>query len=302
MDIETSTQKTPLLAYNDAHAVEATKSQQDNTPDIQFYDSSVILDVPKEIALGYLVLLTGGNYDYENLSTGNGSKSGSDTRDEEAQDNETSTHQSQEKLPEIDEQTVALAYAAIVDGNVLHTCFGLKPGPNGRPTNVIGDKESVSIFCCFPSASATTLKNLRGNKNKRDMAKLVEILRDVKDLECGAKDTETKDTQQIDKQVILSYVKCFSTIVKYHNEISLLQSTENSDSKARQSLCSSFLVNLRNILFSSANSELDSKMEAIQKSILGDIEKSFSDLSLCIAEAQADAVSVAETGVTVEDI
>eukprot|EP00956_Cyclotella_meneghiniana_P043456 scaffold271159_cov99-Cyclotella_meneghiniana.AAC.2 len=304
MDIDTSTQKTPLLAHNDAQGVETIKSRHGNTPDIQFYDPNVILDVPKEIALGYLVLLTGGNYDDEHQSTINESKIDKGTGDKKAQDNETNAYQSQKKLPEIDEQTVALAYAAIVDGNVLHTCFGLKSGPNGRPTSVIGDKESVSIFCCFPSASGTTLQNLRCNKSKKDMTKLVEILRDVKDLDCGTKGTVAKDTQQVDKQVIISYIKCFATIVKYHDEISLLQNTENLDSKAKQSFCScpSFLVNLRNMLFSSTNSKLDSKTEVIQKSVLGDIERTFDELSRCIAEAQMDVVSVAETGVTVEDM
>ena len=56
------------------------------------------------------------------------------------------------------------------------------------------------------------------------------------------------------------------------------------------------------MLFSSTNSKLDSKTEVIQKSVLGDIERTFDDLSHCIAEAQMDVVSVAETGVTVEDM
>ena len=269
METDTLTQKTPLL---DQSQTDDAKLNQNNAPEVQFYDPDVILGVSKEIALGYLVLLTGGDYKCENDDP-----------------------QSPNNLPHIDEQTAALAYAAITDGNVLHTCFGLKSGPNGRPTNIIGEKQSTSIFCCFPSASTAALPNLRGNKSKTHMSDLVELLRDVKDLDYGSK------SSRIDNKVIHAYVKCFATIAEYHNAACSLKSSEG-DSKARTSFCScpKFLVSLSNMLFPSKKSELDVKLEELQKSSLDIIKKEFDELRLCLAETQTDVVSTAETGVTVD--
>lgn len=119
-----------------------------------------------------------------------------------------------------DEESASLAYAAIVDGNVLHACFGLKITPNGRVSinhdnkNLGGGVASNSsgvgggsthpprqssssssyysiIFCCLPlgggGASSPTLdalhlvlSNLSSNRSK--MHHLVEILREVREM------------------------------------------------------------------------------------------------------------------------
>lgn len=275
METETSTQTTPLLDHSNANEdMISAMLNENNIPEVQFYDPDVILDVSKDIALGYLILLTGGEYNFEKTDP-----------------------QSPNKLPHIDDQTVALAYAAITDGNVLHTCFGLKSGPNGRPTNnIIGGKHSTSIFCCFPSASATALPNLRGNKNKINMSNLVELLRDVKDLDSGSKNSG------IDNKVILAYVKCFETIAKHHDAVCSLKSSEEEDSKAKTSFCScpKFIISLSNMLFPSKKSELDVKVEELHKSSLGIIKKEFDGLRICLAEAQTDAVSTTETGITID--
>lgn len=297
MDVDPATQTTPLLVHDNAGEQEIeTKLQQCNEPDVQFYDSGTILDVSKEMALGYLVLLTGGSYEYKRPTIDNDLNTSDGDADDIAQNNNenTAAPQSPNKMSDIDEQSAALAYAAITDGNVLHTCFGLKSGPNGRP-NVIGEKQSSSIFCCFPSASAPTLQNLRSNKSRKDMTKLVDLLRDAKDLECGIKG------KRVDTIVIQSYVQCFSVIVKYHDELALLQriSDDDSEHKSMFCSCSNFFASLSN-MFSSRKSELDTKVEELRKNSLVDINREFNELKLCLAEVQTDAVSVAETGVTVD--
>ena len=297
MDIDTSTQKSPLLLLVEEHeqAIEA-KIQQKSGLDIQCYDASVILDVSKEMALGYLVLLTGGSYEYKiNTGTTDNATDGDDT--EQDINGTKEAPQAPNEFPEIDEASLALAYAALTDGNVLYICFGLKSGPNGRVTNIIGQKQPTPIFCCFPSASTASLQSLVSSKGKKDVTKLVEVLRDVKDLE-GTKGI------RVDQRVVQSYVKCFATIVNYHDEVSLLKNASSNKSKENKSsmLCSyqNFFLALRNI-FSSQKSELNLKMAELQKCSLEEIQREFNDLKLYLAEVQIDAISVAETGVTVDE-
>lgn len=297
MDAETAAQTTPLLAHGNADEQEIeTKLPQCNELDVQFYDPNTILDVSKEMSLGYLVLLTGGSYEYKRPSVDNDNKKSDGNADDAPKytDENAAAPQSPDKICNIDDQTSALAYAAITDGNVLHTCFGLKSGPNGRP-NIVGEKQSSSIFCCFPSASAPTLQNLRSNKNRKDMAKLVDLLRDVKDLECG------KKGKRVDTTVIQSYVQCFAVIVRYHDERALLQRANEDDSEHKSMLCScsNFFASLSN-MFSSKKSEIEIKVEELQKNSLAEINREFNELKLLLAEVQADVVSVAETGVTVD--
>jgi len=61
-----------------------------------------------------------------------------------------------------------LAYASLVDGNVLHPCFGLRASANGRPNDsILGKTQKSSIFCCFPSQSLVdTLLAPRLSRNR----------------------------------------------------------------------------------------------------------------------------------------
>jgi hypothetical protein len=307
MDIDTSTQQTPLLQCDAKE--QAVEVHQNSSLDIQFYEPSAIFGVSKEIASGYLVLLTGGNYKCDgSMAEDNHSKPTDQTDTSETLvlgiNESRDDSQSAGKLPDIDEQTAALAYAAITDGNVLHTCFGLKSGPNGRPTsNIIGEKQSVSIFCCFPSASGPTLQNIRISKSKKDMGKLVEILRDAKESEAEIKGVISR----VDAQVIEAYVRCFAAIVKYNDAFTSLQSKgDDDDSKAKKAKvfcsCPNLFATLSSILFCSKKSELNLKVSELQKSTMAEINGAFADLKIYLAEIQTgDVVSVAETGVTVEE-
>ena len=127
------------------------------------------------------------------------------------------------------------------------------------------------------------------------MAKLVDLLRDVKDLECG------KKGKRVDTTVIQSYVQCFAVIVRYHDERALLQRANEDDSEHKSMLCScsNFFASLSN-MFSSKKSEIEITVEELQKNSLAEINREFNELKLLLAEVQADVVSVAETGVTVD--
>ncbi|KAL7448240.1 hypothetical protein ACHAWC_000468, partial [Mediolabrus comicus] len=143
--------------------------------ELQFYDPHAVTNIPRDVAFGYLILLTGGNIEYKAPSL--------------PTENESSDQQPQQQLtlsaPTLDDETCQLAYAAIVDGNVLHAVFGLKAAANGKANNIINEKPKSSIFCCLPTSS--TLDALQfilpqTTKNKLKREQLVEVLQEVRDL------------------------------------------------------------------------------------------------------------------------
>jgi hypothetical protein len=191
--------------------------------ELQFYDPAEILDMSRELAFGYLILLTGGAVEYvapiamEGSSSsarkqrrgGGGTKSTTDRHAIDAPQSSPTipppagVHDWSPALPAVlipDEESTSLAYAAIVDGNVLHACFGLKAAANGRSSipTIGGDgggrrSLSSSIFCCFPPSSSSSSSGggaldalqfvlPRLSKNKARMSNLVEVLMEVRDL------------------------------------------------------------------------------------------------------------------------
>lgn len=150
---------------------------------VQFYDPSAILDISRDVAFGYLILLTGGIVEYEPPTFEEASSRQSLPQDDSHEI--ASKNQRKQSTLTIDEESASLAYGAIVDGNVLHACFGLKATASGSPSiPAIGDNHNqLSLFCCFPSSSATLQLVLpQAAKNKLKMQNLVEILREVRDL------------------------------------------------------------------------------------------------------------------------
>jgi hypothetical protein len=315
MDIDTSFQA-PLLVHGRSRSIPELpidlKQQSNNSLDLQFYDANVIFSISKEVALGYLVLLTGG----DDHSTGNGHETNpqintAGTENQQTSDKnqaraDTSDPQSINDLPRIHEHTSSLAFAAITDGNVLHACFGFKSGPNGRPMGeILRKKQPTSIFCCFPSSPASSLKNGRSHKSKKELLKLVEVLREVKGMEC-----QSEKGAQLNVQVIRAYVKLFEEIVKYHDAQASLRSGSHEGSNGAKTnkrslycFCPSFLILLRNMLFSSKKE----KILELQNNTLSEIESAFADVKANLAEElarleiQTDVISVAETGITVDE-
>ena len=144
-----------------------------------------------------------------------------------------------------------LAYAAIVDGNVLHACFGLKAAANGRGSvpavggggsRENGRSPSV-LFCYFPSSSgamdALQLMLPRLSMNKVRMQNLADILREVRDLGCEEESRGAAATYAaagstakapLYVRVTRAYVLCFAAVVRYHDERAII---EKDDAVAR---------------------------------------------------------------------
>ena len=225
---------------------------------LRFYDPASILDVSRELAFGYLILLTGGAVEYAPPPPAQAPPS---TAEENSRISSQSPHPpppaadddimyaSSSSAP-VDEESASLAYSAIVDGNVLHACFGLRASASGRssiPTIGGHRDERPSAFCCFPASSSSSggaldatlqlvLPHLVGNKVR--MANLVEMLREVRDLHheeayrgdhhvaaayaaAGAANDATTTSGAKEAplyvRVIRAYVRCFTAIVGYHD-------------------------------------------------------------------------------------
>ena len=194
-------------------------NNNDGHAEFQFYDPASILNISKELAFGYLILLTGGAFDYDAPSAiphylGAASK------------NEQTMILSAPPPPApitathpaiINEETASLAYSALTDGNVLHACFGLKATANGRSSiPTIGGSQhnnnnssSLSyVFCCFSTKTTAAVSSTSSNtalhillphltRNKIKMQTLVELLREVRELHDDEVYTTTNYTSSV---------------------------------------------------------------------------------------------------------
>mmetsp|Transcript_30464 Transcript_30464/g.59261 ORF Transcript_30464/g.59261 Transcript_30464/m.59261 type:complete len:326 (+) Transcript_30464:50-1027(+) len=219
---------TPLLSQTPRG--DQTKPDVDDVS-LQFYDPSAMLTLSRDVAFAYLILLTGGNLDlaeeslkaerdcYHDSHNDIGYVAPSIRRNgQSAQPPENDAQReisaSSPTKTAMDESTASLAYAAIVDGNVLPACFGLKTLGNGRvlpaghPPFSSGNALSTASsslwdrLCCLPksqspsscsssSSSRHIMTNLplpssprRQSKNSTEMQRTVECLRDIRDRHC----------------------------------------------------------------------------------------------------------------------
>lgn len=252
----TPTKEVPTDNKNDSKAV--------SEHELQFFDPHAVLrTVSREVAFGYLILLTGGNFEY-NAPTLPENQSDDQQQQQENKDEATS--------PTLDEETSQLAYAAIIDGNVLHAVFGLKASANGKANIIINEKPKSSILCCIPSSTLDALEFIlpQSTKNKAKMQQLVEALQEVRDLYHESlevpEDTSSNFTLHI--EVIEAYVNCFTAIASYHDQVLLLEKLNGKDS---------LLDNV--VLFKSKKKkQKDRKLEELQKATLNEIESGFNGL------------------------
>ncbi|KAL7552884.1 hypothetical protein ACHAWF_016129 [Thalassiosira exigua] len=305
---------TPFLPAGGGECPRREAVTSTNEQELTFYDPTSILVVPKEVALGYLILLTGGATGYKapNItSESSASKSAS-------QSSTNSEHQSpcaeKSSAPDLDEDSASLAYAAIVDGNVLYTCFGLKAGANGRIsqnfTPKIGSKNklSTSIFCCFPSSESLQMVLPHAAKNKLWMQNLAEILREVRDLHyetllLAPAGSLGSTKRPLLVQVIEAYIHCFAAIVRYHDDKKFIGDDRKSDGDSKQNAivacCSKVAQRLNRLL---SKRKINPLLERLQQDSLKDIENGFRGLREAIWESlEKVAGETAFTGVTVED-
>lgn len=308
----TSTAQTPLLSPVDVEREVPTTSNisrlnNNNEQELlQFYDPTAVLGISREVAFGYLILLTGGNVEYEAPTLEEVQQLQGDSQSLTAEQANTS------QASTLDEESASLAYASIIDGNVLHACFGLKATANGRASAVptIGDKQSSSVFCCFPTSSAALQLVLpHVAKNKLKMIDLVETLREVQDLYhegsgvgVGGAEGGDADKDPLYVRIIQAYSKGFAAIVRFHDSKKYIKKKDgNSNNTGNQSIivCCSKLLDKMNP-FSKAKS--DPKLERLQNDALGEIENGFQGLKEEIWEClERTATETAFTGVSVED-
>jgi hypothetical protein len=204
--------------HHNVTTVSNNNNSNDGHAELQFYDPASILNISKEIAFGYLILLTGGAFVYEAPSTTSVPPAdlGADRNDDETMNvsapatptNAPATTATTTVTPTpalLNEETTSLAYAALTDGNVLHACFGLKATANGRSSiPTIGGKHNTNtssssslsyVFCCFSTKTTTAISSSSNTssgalqlllphltRNKMKMQTLVELLREVREL------------------------------------------------------------------------------------------------------------------------
>mmetsp|Transcript_36966 Transcript_36966/g.75362 ORF Transcript_36966/g.75362 Transcript_36966/m.75362 type:complete len:291 (+) Transcript_36966:138-1010(+) len=236
-----------------------------NEHELQFYDPHAVLrTVSREVAFGYLILLTGGNFEYKAPTLPENQSGGQQQQQQESKDEAAS--------PTLDEETSQLAYASIVDGNVLHAVFGLKASPNGKANHIINEKSKSSILCCLPSSTIDALEFIlpQSTKNKVKMQQLVEALQEVRDLYHDSLEVpeDTSASFTLHMEVIQAYINCFAAIASYHDQVSLLEKLNGKDS---------MLDNV--IIFKSKKKkQKDKKIEELQKATLNEIESGFNGL------------------------
>ena len=203
---------------------------------------------------------------------------------QQPQQQQQQQQQNKPAAPTLDEGTSQLAYAAIVDGNVLHAVFGLKAAANGKANNIINEKPKSSVFCCLPTTS--TLDALQfilpqSTKNKLKMEQLLEALQEVRDLYFESMEVQHDDGSpaafSLHIDIIQAYANCFTAIVSFHDRKSVLEKLGSKESKGLQ-CCSSFLENF--VFFNQKNKrkQMDQKLEELKKETLGNIKAGFDGL------------------------
>ena len=301
---------TQMIASTTTSQIKSIESNNDEHDDLQFYDRTSLLDIPRDVAFGYLVLLTGGAVEYV-------APSNTTTTTQQQQSNGGDEICSDEKHPsqqqQLDEESASLAFAAITDGNVLHTCFGLKASGSSyaTPPTIIGGKhESSSIFCCFPNSSALDALQLmlpHLSKNKLKMHKLIETLREVRDLDYDVSFSD-EGTGMVKVplyiQVIRAYVNCFTLIVRYHDTKKYITTDKKGEQKSDGMFinCCTKIFTKMNPFSSKTKSETNQKLEQLQKDTLQDITSGFHGLKEDIwKNLERMATETAFTGVSVEE-
>lgn len=273
MEESSTVSAAPLITPKEVPEDNTNDNKKASEHELQFFDPHAVLrTVSREVAFGYLILLTGGNFEYKAPTL-------PENQSADQQQQENNNEASSLKL---DEETSQLAYAAIVDGNVLHAVFGLKAAANGKANMIINEKPKSSILCCIPSSTLDALEFIlpQSTKNKVKMQQLVEALQEVRDLYHESlevpEDTSSNFTLHID--IIQAYVNCFTAIASYHDQISQLEKMNGKDS----------LLDNVALFRSKKKKQKDKKLEELQKASLNEIESGFNGLREKIWEKLED--------------
>mmetsp|Transcript_14544 Transcript_14544/g.26337 ORF Transcript_14544/g.26337 Transcript_14544/m.26337 type:complete len:187 (-) Transcript_14544:102-662(-) len=117
-----------------------------SSSNICLYDPICMLEISRDVASGYLVLLMGG----QDKITSSPEKKRRGKRDRRPS---TTTPES-----EIDDDTLNLSFAAITDGNVVNACFGAPSQPSSSPSYQMARNAKAAL--AHASDSSDSLKVL----------------------------------------------------------------------------------------------------------------------------------------------
>jgi hypothetical protein len=319
MEVDLQSRKALLLASAKEENTASTISKHDgdDNQSLQFFDSTTLFGIAKDLAVGYLILLSGDNFEYKaptswESASERSSSDGDDNQQNQPQD-VASKKQCTQHILTMEEESASLAYAAILDGNVLHACFGLKITPNGRVvgrTDIIRKKESTSIFCCFPSSSVLeTILSSHGsgssssnnNRKKKKMMHLIEMLREVQEFDYNTSYNDKAPTTPLHIHVIRAYIKLFTALVRYHDLQLLLACTGsskcNKPKKEGVLRYCGFFAPLSNMF--RTREVVDPKVEQLQKETMKEIHNDFEELRQLLWERLERDTT--ETAVSVDE-
>jgi hypothetical protein len=276
---------TPLISLTKEVTNNNTSNRNKSSGhDLQFYDVHAVTNISREVAFGYLILLTGGYFEYKAPTL-------TPTDIEDGHNQQTQQHEENrdKRAASIsDEETYQLAYSAIVDGNVLHAVFGLKATADGK-ASIIDEKPKSSIFCCLPSSSTLDALNFilpQSAKNKLKVQQLVEALQEVRELyyESMVVPNDAPTTFSLHIDVIQGYVTCFTAIVRYHDQKSLLERSSSKESTRLIDCCPSIIENLFCFNQEKKRKKKNQELEELKNETLNEIESGFNGLREKILE------------------
>ncbi|EED89751.1 predicted protein [Thalassiosira pseudonana CCMP1335] len=316
MEVDLQSRKALLLAYakEENTATTISKHDGDDNQSLQFFDSTTLFGIAKDLAVGYLILLSGDNFEYKAPTSWESASERSSIDGDDKQQNQpqdvASKKQCTQHILTMEEESASLAYAAILDGNVLHACFGLKITPNGRVvgrTDIIRKKESTSIFCCFPSSSVLeTILSSHGsssnnNRKKKKMMHLIEMLREVQEFDYNTSYNDKAPTTPLHIHVIRAYIKLFTALVRYHDLQLLLACTGsskcNKPKKEGVLRYCGFFAPFSNMF--RTREVVDPKVEQLQKETMKEINNDFEELRQLLWERLERDTT--ETAVSVDE-
>jgi hypothetical protein len=153
------------------------ESMSPGTVTVPLYDADAALSIPKNVADGYLILLSGGLKSAKAVAN---QRNKNDASDPSSGGESTAQSYDSRRLSADERSAISLAFAALTDGNVIEAMFGVES--NG---------------------------GIRG-KNTSQVA--FSAVRDAKQALIDA----SSSSESIKQLAVETYCKCFEVILKYH--------------------------------------------------------------------------------------
>jgi hypothetical protein len=181
-------------------------SKEDDHAAGPFYNAESVLDMPKSLAEGYFVLVTGGRMvvpdtpgrsKFSNKKKRNKkSYKAQDIEELTTGDDGTTSLDGSIDLPD----DLSISWMSILDGNVIDSCFGVTANGGARFTSMLkSGKRSSSATHIIQDADKHSVKKIKVAK---------------------AQLTESAETHLAIKLLsIEAYGKCMRTVIEYHNKI-----------------------------------------------------------------------------------